>query len=114
MRIPQDRLCLCCEKAPIIGKPYSVYVCRDCYLHGPLDDYDTVGRSLGRTRNGAMTDWEPHPSVPNTFQRFACDPPPYGAAFQVLRQEWDEDGTHRTILEVRLIAAQIDGNIHDE
>lgn len=50
MRIAQDRLCLCCEKAPIIGKPYSVYVCQECYLHGPLDDFDTVGRSLGRTR----------------------------------------------------------------
>jgi hypothetical protein len=41
-RIAQDRLCLCCEKRPIIGKPYSVYVCRECYLHGSLDDnYDT-------------------------------------------------------------------------
>jgi hypothetical protein len=50
-----------------------------------------------------MTEWEPHPSLPDTFQRFACDPPPEGAAFQVLREEWDEDYTHRTIHEVRLI-----------
>lgn len=43
-------VCLCCEKEPIIGKPYSVYVCRECYLHGPLTDYDTVGRSLGHAK----------------------------------------------------------------
>lgn len=49
-----------------------------------------------------MTEWEPHPSIPGTFQRFACDPPPEGVAFQVLRQEWDKEFTHRTILEVRL------------
>lgn len=60
-----------------------------------------------------MSDWEPHPSLPNTFQRFVCDPPPEGAAFRVLREEWDEAGTHRTILEVRLIDGSSEGADHE-
>lgn len=30
--IDVDRLCINCEKGEIMGKPYSVYVCWECYF----------------------------------------------------------------------------------
>jgi hypothetical protein len=32
-------------------------------------------------------------------ERWACDPPPAGAAYRVLRDEWSDNYTVRTILE---------------
>jgi hypothetical protein len=57
-----------------------------------------------------MTEWEPIHGTDDAFQRFACDPPPEGSTFQVLREEWDEDSTHRTIFEVRLIDGEADAD----
>lgn len=53
-----------------------------------------------------MTPFEPIPGLEDAFQRFACDPPPDGSRFQVLRQEWEYDAAgiaFRTICEVRVI-----------
>jgi hypothetical protein len=52
-----------------------------------------------------MTDWEPiEAGEVDAFQRFACDPPPPGISFQVLREEWTEESgiAYRTIHEVRI------------
>lgn len=44
--IAQDRLCLECLKREILGKPWTVYLCRECYtanLRKALDNDGTSG-----------------------------------------------------------------------
>jgi hypothetical protein len=35
--IDLDRLCIRCQKGEIMGKPYTVYVCWECYFFGRCD-----------------------------------------------------------------------------
>lgn len=51
MKLTQENVCLHCLDRPIVGKPWSVYFCRECYdqatrsyaLDGPYPEPDEDG-----------------------------------------------------------------------